>query len=57
MEARNRRRGARKRGGGYGLADLDVLDITRPRVIEQEALDLVDRPTTRGSLTPNQPRR
>jgi hypothetical protein len=39
------------------LADLDVLDITRPRVFEQEALDLVDRPTTRGSLTPNQPRR
>jgi hypothetical protein len=29
------------------LADQDILDLTRPRVIEQEVLDLLDEPTTR----------
>ena len=27
-----------------GLADLDVLDLMRPRAIEQEVLDLLDEP-------------
>lgn len=29
------------------LADHDVLDLMRPRGIEQEVLDLLDEPTTR----------
>jgi hypothetical protein len=29
------------------LADKDVLDLMRPRGIEQEVLDLLDEPTTR----------
>jgi hypothetical protein len=29
------------------LADHDVLDLMRPRAIEQEVLDLLDEPTTR----------
>jgi acyl-CoA reductase-like NAD-dependent aldehyde dehydrogenase len=29
------------------LADQDVLDLMRPRTIEQEVLDLLDEPTTR----------
>jgi hypothetical protein len=29
------------------LADKDVLDLKRPRGIEQEVLDLLDEPTTR----------
>jgi hypothetical protein len=29
------------------LADQDVLDLMRPRGIEQEVLDLLDEPTTR----------
>lgn len=29
------------------LADEDVLDLMRPRGIEQEVLDLLDEPTTR----------
>ncbi|HXB66794.1 MAG TPA: hypothetical protein VNY05_01015 [Candidatus Acidoferrales bacterium] len=29
------------------LADQDVLDLMRPRAIEQEVLDLLDEPTTR----------
>ena len=29
------------------LADQDVLDVMRPRAIEQEVLDLLDEPTTR----------
>jgi hypothetical protein len=29
------------------LADQDVLDLMRPRAIEQEVLDVIDEPTTR----------
>jgi hypothetical protein len=29
------------------LADQDVLDVLRPRIVEQEVLDMVDEPTTR----------
>ena len=29
------------------LADRDVLDVMRPRGIEQEVLDLLDEPTSR----------
>ncbi len=29
------------------LADADLLDLARPRVIEQEVLDLLDEPRTR----------
>ena len=29
------------------LADHDVLDLMRPRAIEQEVLDLLDEPATR----------
>ncbi len=29
------------------LADQDVLDILRARVVEQEVLDMLDEPTTR----------
>jgi hypothetical protein len=29
------------------LADQDALDLMRPRVIEQDVLDLLDEPTTR----------
>ena len=32
------------------LADHDVLDIVRSRAAEQEALDLLDEPTTRVAL-------
>lgn len=30
-----------------GLADHDLLDIARSRVVEQEVLDLLDEPPTR----------
>jgi hypothetical protein len=29
------------------LADQDVLDVLRSRIIEQEVLDMLDEPTTR----------
>jgi hypothetical protein len=29
------------------LADQDVLDILRSRIVEQEVLDMLDEPTTR----------
>jgi len=29
------------------LADYGVLDLMRPRTVEQEVLDLLDEPTTR----------
>lgn len=29
------------------LADQDPVDVTRPRTVEQEVLDLLDEPTTR----------
>jgi hypothetical protein len=29
------------------LADQDVLDLMRPRAVEQEVIDLLDEPTTR----------
>jgi len=29
------------------LADLDVLDVSRSRLVEQEVLDMIDAPTTR----------
>ena len=32
------------------LADQDVLDVSRSRLVEQEVLDMIDAPTTRRSL-------
>lgn len=29
------------------LADQDVLDVSRSRLVEQEVLDMIDAPTTR----------
>jgi hypothetical protein len=29
------------------LADQDVLDVSRSRIVEQEVLDMIDAPTTR----------
>ena len=29
------------------LADQDVLDVLRPRIVEQEVLDMLDEPATR----------